>query len=101
MRRAAQSSGIRIQPWRIAYTTAWVRSLTASFRRIELMWFFTVCSLIESCVGDLLVRHALGDVVQDLHLARRERREDRGRLLAVDRQRPELLEHPRGDGRLG
>ena len=43
-----QSSGIRIQPWRIAYTTAWVRSLTASFRRIELMWFLTVCSLIES-----------------------------------------------------
>src|SRR5207244_1805091 len=24
---ADQSSGIRIQPWRIAYTTAWVRSL--------------------------------------------------------------------------
>ena len=45
---AAQSSGIRIQPWRIAYTTAWVRSLTDSLRRIELMWFFTVCSLIDS-----------------------------------------------------
>ncbi len=44
----AQSSGILIQPWRIAYTTAWVRSLTASLRRMELMWFFTVCSLIES-----------------------------------------------------
>ena len=43
-----QSSGIRIQPWRIAYTTAWVRSLTDSFRRIELMWFLTVCSLIDS-----------------------------------------------------
>jgi hypothetical protein len=43
-----QSSGILIQPWRIAYTTAWVRSLTASFRRIELMWFLTVCSLIDS-----------------------------------------------------
>jgi hypothetical protein len=43
----AQSSGILIQPWRIAYTTAWVRSFTDSFRRIELMWFFTVCSLIE------------------------------------------------------
>ena len=45
---AAQSSGILIQPWRMAYTTAWVRSLTDSFRRIELMWFFTVCSLIDS-----------------------------------------------------
>ena len=43
-----QSSGIRIQPWRIAYTTAWVRSLTDSFRRIELMWFLTVCSEIDS-----------------------------------------------------
>ena len=43
-----QSSGILIQPWRIAYTTAWVRSLTESLRRIELMWFFTVCSLIDS-----------------------------------------------------
>ena len=42
-----QSSGIRIQPWRIAYTTAWVRSLTESLRRIELMWFLTVCSLID------------------------------------------------------
>ena len=45
--RRDQSSGIRIQPWRIAYTTAWVRSLTDSLRRIELMWFLTVCSLIE------------------------------------------------------
>ena len=44
----AQSSGILIQPWRIAYTTAWVRSLTDSLRRMELMWFFTVCSLIVS-----------------------------------------------------
>ena len=43
-----QSSGIRIQPWRMAYTTAWVRSLTDSLRRIELMWFLTVCSLIDS-----------------------------------------------------
>ena len=43
-----QSSGIRIQPWRIAYTTAWVRSLTDSLRRMELMWFLTVCSLIDS-----------------------------------------------------
>ena len=43
-----QSSGIRIQPWRIAYTTACVRSLTDSLRRIELMWFLTVCSLIDS-----------------------------------------------------
>ncbi len=44
--RRHQSSGIRIQPWRIAYTTAWVLSLTDSLRRIELMWFLTVCSLI-------------------------------------------------------
>jgi len=43
-----QSSGILIQPWRIAYTTAWVRSFTESLRRIELMWFLTVCSLIDS-----------------------------------------------------
>ena len=43
-----QSSGIRIQPWRIAYTTAWVRSFTDSLRRIELMWFLTVCSEIDS-----------------------------------------------------
>ena len=42
------SAGISIQPWRMAYTTAWVRSLTESFRRIELMWFLTVCSLIVS-----------------------------------------------------
>ena len=47
-RSSDQSSGIRIQPWRIAYTTAWVRSLTDSLRRIELMWFLTVCSLIDS-----------------------------------------------------
>ena len=43
-----QSSGIRIQPCRIAYTTACVRSLTESLRRIELMWFLTVCSEIDS-----------------------------------------------------
>jgi hypothetical protein len=43
-----QSSGILIQPWRIAYTTAWVRSLTDSFRRIDDIWFLTVCSLIDS-----------------------------------------------------
>ena len=48
IRARDQSSGIRIQPWRIAYTTAWVRSLTDSFRRIELMWFLTVCSEIDS-----------------------------------------------------
>ena len=44
----AQSSGILIQPWRIAYTTACVRSFTDSLRRIELMWFLTVCSLMDS-----------------------------------------------------
>src|SRR6185312_14438605 len=49
---------------------------------------------------DLLVRHALGDVVEDLDLARRERREDRGCLLAVDGQLAELLEDARGDRRL-
>src|SRR4026209_955901 len=43
-------------------------------------------------VGDLLVGHALGDVVEDLDLARRERREDRGGVLAVDGQFTELLE---------
>src|SRR5262245_20623006 len=37
-------------------------------------------------VGDLLVGHALGDVVEDLDLARGERREDRLGLLAVHRQ---------------
>ena len=51
-RRAAtigpQSSGILIQPWRMAYTTAWVRSLTESLRKMLLMWFLTVCSLIDS-----------------------------------------------------
>src|SRR5437868_8203601 len=51
-------------------------------------------------VGDLLVGHALGDVVEDLDLARRQRREDRLGLLAVDGQLAELLEHARGDGRL-
>src|SRR4029078_5737871 len=51
-------------------------------------------------VGDLLVGHALGDVVEDLDLARRERREDRLRLLAVDGQLAELLEDARRDGRL-
>ena len=44
--RDAQSSGILIQPWRMAYTTAWVRSLTLSLRRMDDMWFLTVCSLI-------------------------------------------------------
>src|SRR6185503_7971916 len=34
-------------------------------------------------VGDLLVGHALGDVVEDLDLARGQRREDRLGLLAV------------------
>src|SRR5215212_3479710 len=34
-------------------------------------------------VGDLLVRHSLGDVVEDLDLAGRERREDRSGVLAV------------------
>ena len=43
-----QSSGIRVQRGRVAYTTAWVRSLTESLRRMELMWFLTVCSLIDS-----------------------------------------------------
>ena len=47
-RAPVYSAGISIQPWRMAYTTAWVRSLTESFRRMELMWFLTVCSLIES-----------------------------------------------------
>ncbi len=42
-----QSSGIRIQPCFIAYTTAWVRSFTESLRRMELMWFLTVCSLMD------------------------------------------------------
>ena len=41
-----QSSGILIQPWRMAYTTAWVRSLTDSLRRMLDMWFLTVCSLM-------------------------------------------------------
>src|ERR1035437_4170586 len=52
-------------------------------------------------VGDLLVGHALGDVVQDLHFARRERGEDRGRFLAVDGQLGELLENSARDGGLG
>lgn len=43
-----QSSGSLIQPWRMAYTTAWVRSFTLSLRRMEDMWFFTVCSLMPS-----------------------------------------------------
>src|SRR6476660_3260725 len=51
-------------------------------------------------VGDLLVGHALGDVVEDLDLARGQRREDRLRLLPVDGQLAELLEDPRRDGRL-
>src|SRR5206468_973271 len=44
----AQSSGILIQPWRMAYTTACVRSLTESLRRMLDMWFLTVCSLMPS-----------------------------------------------------
>src|SRR5262245_13911202 len=51
-------------------------------------------------VGDLLVRHALGDVVEDLDLARGERREDGRGLLAVHRQLAELLEDTRRDRRL-
>ena len=52
-------------------------------------------------VGDLLVGHALGDVVENLDLARRKRREDGRGFLAVDRQLAELLEHARGHGRAG
>src|SRR4051794_25642547 len=51
-------------------------------------------------VGDLLVGHALGDVVEDLDLARREWRKDRRRILPVDRELAELLEDARGDGGL-
>src|SRR3954467_12308402 len=43
-------------------------------------------------VGDLLVGHALGDVVEDLDLARGEWREDRSRILPVDGELAELLE---------
>src|SRR5450759_53504 len=52
-------------------------------------------------VGDLLVGHSLGDVVQDFYLARREGREDRRGFLAVDGKLAELLEDAAGDGRLG
>jgi WD40 repeat protein len=52
-------------------------------------------------VGDLLVRHSLGDVVQDLDLARGKRSEDGGRLLAVDRQLAELLQNAARYGWLG
>jgi transposase len=41
-------------------------------------------------VGGLLVGHPLGDVIQDLHLARGERRENRRSLLAVCRQLAEV-----------
>ncbi len=41
------SAGIRIQPWRMAYKTAWVRSFADSLRRMFDMWFLTVCRLIE------------------------------------------------------
>src|SRR5689334_9568162 len=51
-------------------------------------------------IGDLLVGHALGDVVEDLDLARREGSEDRLGLLAVDGQLAELLEDPARDGGL-
>ena len=51
-------------------------------------------------VRDLLVRHALRDVVQDLHLARRQRREHARRAGAVHRELAELGEHLRGDGGL-
>src|SRR5665811_803310 len=43
-------------------------------------------------VGHLLVRHSLGDVVENLDLARGKRSEDRRRFLAVYRQFAELLE---------
>jgi hypothetical protein len=43
-----QSSGRRIQPCFMAYTTAWVRSFTDNLRRMLDMWFLTVCSLIVS-----------------------------------------------------
>src|SRR5436309_7921160 len=52
-------------------------------------------------VGDLLVGHALGDIVEDLDLAGRQRGEDWGRFLSVDRQLAELLEDAARDGRLG
>jgi hypothetical protein len=65
------------------------------------MWFLTGLLADRQRVGDLLVGHALGDVVEDLDLARGQRREDRGGVLAVDGQLAELLEDARRDGRLG
>ena len=48
-------------------------------------------------VRDFLVGHSLGNVVEDLDLAWRERREDVGRARAVHRQLAELGEHLRRD----
>src|SRR5882672_10924149 len=44
-------------------------------------------------VGDLLVRHALSDVVQDLHLTGRKRREDVRRPRTIHGKLAELSEH--------
>lgn len=41
-------SSIESQPRLRAVTTAWVRSLTANLRRIEVTWFLTVWALIPS-----------------------------------------------------
>src|SRR5688572_11742996 len=50
-------------------------------------------------VGDLLVRLALRDVVEDLDLARRERREDVRRARPVYGELPEYREDARRDRR--
>ena len=52
-------------------------------------------------VGDLLVRHSLRDVVQDLDLTGRERREHMRGTRAVDGELAEFSEHLGRDGGLG
>src|SRR5690554_3585122 len=47
--------------------------------------------------GDLLVAVAPGNAVKDLHLTRRQRREDTAGDLVDLRQFTELIEYPRGD----
>ena len=56
---------------RRAIATAWVRVSASSFVRMWRTWLLTVSCEMNSCAGDVGVRHAVGEELQDLALARR------------------------------
>ena len=70
--RARRRPGQSIIASRSAMATAWVRVSASSFARMWRTWLFTVSWLMKSFVGDVHVRHAVGEQLQDLALARRQ-----------------------------